>query len=252
MAIAGVDPPPPAASGPPTEIGAQPESVGGLVLVAIGWWLLVQLAGVPVGFVAAMLKHAQPQNAALHQPVIDTIVFFLAGCVMLIAVRSRSLVVGHGNRRAGVGDGPVSRWWLVVLLTLFAAIWAVVVSTTWNAAFPQWVGSWRRASPWTLIAFMLVTVILAPLVEELFYRGWLWIGIRRHWRPLPTAALTGFLWLIVHLERGFLVPIVLIPIAVMLGFTRHFCGVRAAIALHAVYNLVNGIVLVLLLTLPGS
>jgi hypothetical protein len=54
------------------------------------------------------------------------------------------------------------------------------------------------------------------------------------------------------MERGLLVLIALLPMAVMLGFTRHFCGVRAAIALHAVYNLVGVSVLVLLLAAPRS
>jgi membrane protease YdiL (CAAX protease family) len=207
--------------------------------------LLVQLtSGFPVGLALG--------NASLYHPVNLTITSFVAGCTLLLAVWSRSLVVGQGNHRAGVGDGPIQRWWLLVVLAFLAATWAFVASAFWSGAFPGWVPSWRAQSPWTLIAFTIVVVILAPLAEELFFRGWLWTGLRRHWSVLPTALVSCSLWLVVHMERGLLVLIALLPMAVMLGFTRHFCGVRAAIALHAVYNLVGVSVLVLLLAAPRS
>jgi hypothetical protein len=94
----------------------------------------------------------------------------------------------------------------------------------------------------------MVVVILGPFAEELFYRGWLWTGLRRHWRAFPTALLSCGLWLLSHIEQGLLAPIMLIPTAIILGFARHFCGIRAAIVVHAIYNLVVVLVLVLLLT----
>jgi len=241
---------PSAASEPPAEMVGRSESAGRLVLVAIGWWLLTELtSGFPVGFVlgvVSVLKRSQ--NASLFDPIPVTVMVFLAGCTLLIAVRRRSFVVGHGNRRAGVDDGPVTRWWLLVVLAFLAAAWAFVASASWNGVFPRWVSSWRGESPWTLMAFTLGTVILAPFAEELFYRGWLWTGLRQHWRAFPTALLSCSLWLISHIDRGLLVPIILIPTAVILGFARHFCGIRAAITLHAIYNFVVVLVLVLLLT----
>src|SRR5438128_859238 len=80
----------------------------------------------------------------------------------------------------------------------------------WNAILPQWVAVWRGESVWTLVAFIIVTVVLAPLAEELFYRGWLWTGLRQHWRAFPTALLSCSLWLLSHIDRGYLVPIILI------------------------------------------
>jgi uncharacterized protein len=134
------------------------------------------------------------------------------------------------------------------VLAFVAAAWAFVASAFWNAVQPLWVSSWRGQSPWVLTAFAVVTVILAPFAEELFFRGWLWTGLRQHWRAFPTALLSCSLWLITHIERGVLVPIILIPLAIILGFARHFCGVRGSIVLHAIYNFVGTVVLVLLLT----
>ena len=222
---------PSAASEPPAEMVARSESAGRLILIAIGWGLLTELySGFSGVFVTRVLRRVQ--NLTLFDPIPVTVMVFLAACTLLIAVRRRSVVVGHGDRRAGVDDRPIARWWLLVVLAFLAGTWAFVASAFWNAVSPQWVSSWRGESPWTIAAFTVVTVILAPLAEELFYRGWLWTGLRKHWRAFPTALLSCGLWLIAHISRGLLVPIMLIPTAVILGFGRHFCGIRAAIILH--------------------
>jgi hypothetical protein len=151
------------ASEPPAAMVARSESAGRLIFIAIGWCLLTGLiSGVPVGFVVSVLKHADFQNLSSVNPIPATVMVFLAGCTLLIAVRRRSVVVGHGNRRAGVDDRPITRWWLLLVLAFLAATWAFVASAFWNAAVPQWVSSWRGESPWTLIAFTMVVVILAP------------------------------------------------------------------------------------------
>jgi membrane protease YdiL (CAAX protease family) len=235
-----------AASEPPATMVDRPESVGRLMLVAVGWLLLAELAsGFPVGFAVGVLKRFQ--NVSLFDPIPATVMVFLAGCTLLIAVRKRSVVVGHGDRRAGVGDRPITRWWLLVVLAVLTATWAFVAAAFWNGMLPRWVLIWRGESRWTFIAYTMVVVILGPFAEELFYRGWLWTGLRRHWRAFPTALLSCGLWLLSHIEQGPLAPIMLIPTAVILSFARHFCGIRAAIILHAIYNLVVVLVLGLLL-----
>jgi len=236
-----------AASEPPVETVDRPESVGRLILVVIGWWLLAGLvSGFPVGIAVAVLERSQ--KISLIDPIPGTVMMFLGCCTLLIAVHRRSAVVGYGNRRAGVDDRPITRWWLLVVLAVLTATWAFVAAAFWNGVLPRGVSIWRGESRWTLIAYTMVTVVLAPFAEELFYRGWLWTGLRRHWRPFSTALLSCGLWILSHIEQGLLAPIMLIPTAVILGFARHFCGIRATIILHAIYNLVVILVLVILLT----
>jgi membrane protease YdiL (CAAX protease family) len=206
---------------------------------------LAELSGVPIGFVTGLMSNAGNPNASLNNPVTFTVTVFLASGVLLIAVRKRSRTVGHGNYRAGVDDRPIMRWRLLVVLVLLAATWAFFAYAVWDALVPLWWASWRQASPWTVAAFAVATVVQAPLAEELFFRGWLWTALRRHWRAFPTALLTCGFWLLIHLERGLLLPLFLLPTAVILGFGRHFCGIRAAIILHAIYNLVGVLFLVL-------
>jgi membrane protease YdiL (CAAX protease family) len=235
----------------PGETAAQSESARSLILAAVGWWVLAELTGAPVGFVTAMMKTAGIPNASVNNPISFTVMVFLASGVLLIGVRKRSAIVGHGNRRAGVGDQPIKRWWLLIVLALLAAMWSFFAAAVWNGLAPEWLASWRQASPWTMAAFAVATVVLAPFAEELFFRGWLWTALRRHWRTFPTALLTCGFWSLIHLERGLALPLILLPTAIMLGFARQFRGIRAAIILHATYNLVGVLVLLLLLGSKG-
>ena len=222
------------------------ESIRSLILAAIGWWLLVELSGLPVGWAIFLMKPAVP-NASLDNPISVTVMLILTSGILLIADRKRSGIVGHGNHRAGVDDRPIMRWWLLIVLALLAVVWAFFASAVWNGLVPQWVAKWRQASPWTVGAFVVATVVLAPFAEELFFRGWLWTGLRRHWRAFPTALLTCVLWLAIHLELSLVLPLFLLPTAVILGFARNFCGIRAAIIVHAIYNSVVALVLLALL-----
>lgn len=235
-----------AASEQLAETVGRSESVRSLILAAIGWWLLVELSGLPVGWAIFLMKPAVP-NASWDNPISVTVMLILTSGILLIADRKRSGIVGHGNHRAGVDDRPIIRWWLLIVLALLAVGWAFFASAVWNGLVPQWVATWRQASPWTVGAFAVTTVVLAPFAEELFFRGWLWTGLRRHWRAFPTALLTCVLWLAMHLELSLVLPLFLLPTAVILGFARHFCGIRAAIIVHAIYNSVVVIVLLALL-----
>jgi membrane protease YdiL (CAAX protease family) len=234
-----------AVSEQPAKTIAQSESARRLIFVAVGWCVLAGFTG---GFLAGFVNgFLRVQNASLSPSIAFTIQTFLASGILLIAVKRRTAILGHGNRRVGVDDGPITRRWLLFVLTLLATMWAFFASFFLNAALPQSLAAWRNESPWTLAGFAIGAVILAPLAEELFYRGWLWKGLRQHWRAFPTSLLTCGFWLLAHIERGILLLVMLLPVAVLLGLARHFCGIRAAIIVHALYNLVGIVVLMLLL-----
>jgi membrane protease YdiL (CAAX protease family) len=86
-------------------------------------------------------------------------------------------------------------------------------------------------------ATLLCMVVLSPLWEELFFRGWLWTGLRRHWRPLPVMLVTALPWLVLHMADGVLRPLFLVPAAIMFSLARQYCGgVRASLTLHVLNN----------------
>jgi membrane protease YdiL (CAAX protease family) len=157
-----------AASEQLAETAGQSDSVRSLILAAIGWWLLAELSDLPVRWAIFLMKPAVP-NASSDNPISVTVMVILTSGILLIADRTRSGIVGHGNHRAGVDDRPIMRWWLLIVLALLAVVWAFFASAVWNGLVPQWVARWRQASPWTVGAFAVTTAVLAPFAEELFF-----------------------------------------------------------------------------------
>ncbi len=82
-------------------------------------------------------------------------------------------------------------------------------------------------------------VILAPLAEELVFRGWLYTALRARWRFLPSFLLTAAAFTVIHWDRDHRHMLRVLPLALAVGLLRELTGsIRPTIALHAAYNLV--------------
>jgi membrane protease YdiL (CAAX protease family) len=104
-----------------------------------------------------------------------------------------------------------------------------------------------RAGPTAAVGVALVVVLLAPLCEEIVYRGLLWGAIERYGPPrwVPFVV-TTLLFALAHFEftRTPLLFVVALPIA----FARLHTGrLAASVVAHQVNNLVPGVVLALTL-----
>jgi uncharacterized protein len=104
-----------------------------------------------------------------------------------------------------------------------------------------------RAGPLAAIGVALVVVVLAPLCEEIVYRGLLWGAVERYavprWVPFVVTTL---LFALAHFEftRTPLLFVVALPIA----FARMQTGrLAASVVAHQVNNLLPGVVLALAL-----
>ena len=84
----------------------------------------------------------------------------------------------------------------------------------------------------------------APFAEELFFRGFLYGGLRRRLSVLPAALLSGVLFAIAHLDPGLIVPFTLVGF--VLAFTYERTGTLVApIGVHFVFNLLSFLALLL-------
>ena len=61
-----------------------------------------------------------------------------------------------------------------------------------------------------VVAAVLAVVVLAPLAEELFFRGFFFAGLRSRWSLWPSALLSGAIFGLVHAPTG---PTAAIPLA---------------------------------------
>jgi membrane protease YdiL (CAAX protease family) len=102
---------------------------------------------------------------------------------------------------------------------------------------------------WWLVALLGLAVVLgAPIAEELFFRGFVYGGLRRRLSVLPPALMTGALFSVAHLQFGLLIPFSLIGMVLSIVYERAG-SLRFNMALHMIFNTASFLALVLL---PGA
>jgi len=93
-------------------------------------------------------------------------------------------------------------------------------------------GAWQ----WLLIG--LFVVVGAPFFEELFFRGLVQGAFTRRVGAVPAIFITALIFSAVHtINEGLLAPVVLLPMALILGYLKHKTGrLAAGMVAHATFN----------------
>ena len=87
-------------------------------------------------------------------------------------------------------------------------------------------------SGWGIARWILIGVILAPILEELLFRGLLYKAWARQWGWIRSSLLTAVLFAAYHLVFGFAFVLSLVLVCLY----RRTGSLRAAICVHAAYN----------------
>jgi membrane protease YdiL (CAAX protease family) len=212
------------------------KSIWYLIGAVVGWEMLTFL---PVLLLFRTEYGRSRVVPLVGQGLLIEIVNLLGYATVLLADYIQGRIIGHGNLRTGLGDQPISPRPIVVLMAILIAAYALLWDVIHYVYFRDFVYQQfivDESIPWLSLIHVFFSVLLAPLSEELFYRGWLWTGLRKHWGALPTGVLTGSVWLGLHPAT---IWMWLLPVAVMLSVARHFGqSVRAPIALHMLYSFI--------------
>lgn len=213
----------PAWSAPAAILGAFLMALMGGVAVLIVGWLL-----------GASLDHPTPAINIAETIVQDGA--FVA-TALLFADRFGGLVPAQlGLRRVRLR--PALGWSALTLLGFFIAsgVWAALVNIQQKDQLPQDLGV--HQSTVALVAVCVLVTVIAPIAEELLFRGYVF-GALRIWRgPWVAAVLTGIVFGAIHVASA---PVVfLVPLGV-LGFLLCLLRWRTGsllpcIAVHAFNN----------------
>jgi CAAX protease family protein len=168
----------------------------------------------------------------------------LSGLVALALVRRLFASPGGDEARAAIGwrAAPARATARAALQGL--ALVAAFVAVSAAAARTHGLGpldSAAHAGGWARVAWAVLALVLAPPIEELVFRGVLYAGFARRWRPRVAGALSTLLFVVLHVtELGSFVPawLVIGTLGVLALRARLASGsLVPAIALHASYNL---------------
>jgi membrane protease YdiL (CAAX protease family) len=226
------------------------------MVVAVGWVLLAMAAPVAVGFVqgfaVSFVRELTKGATQLEIPpmwshLLITVGVFGSAVVLLYAASIRGRIVGGGDLRLGLGVAPIERLPIIIGLSAVLVVYAALIDFAIYKYRPDLFFQSSSVTLWITLFDSLVVIVLAPLAEELFFRGWLWTGLRKHWGALPTGLMTAAMWLVPHLERGIGYVVLLLFPALILTVARQVGkSVRVTIPIHAIYNLTVSIPLIVL------
>lgn len=165
---------------------------------------------------------------------------FLLFLIWYFAInRRRGRWTDLGMRSFSVGRSIL--WavgWLIVL-RVATVIYLLIVtglglepSNEWVTRLPEVFGSGLSG----LIAAIAVAALLAPVIEELFFRGFFYSALRARIGVWPAILASGVLFALVHFNLWLFVPVALI--GVILAYLYERTGsLGPPIVLHALNNL---------------
>ncbi|HEY4896312.1 MAG TPA: type II CAAX endopeptidase family protein [Solirubrobacteraceae bacterium] len=208
--------------------------IAGVVLAAVGG-LVVDLPALALG--AEVTSSHTPPGLVILYTVVQDVAFVLAAvyCAKLAGSAVRSWQ--FGLRPPGVGWRSAA-WMVVLLLIVFVVLsvaWTEAVSPTKEKLLEQ-LGT--HEGTLLLILSAALTCVIAPICEELLFRGFIFTALR-NWRgTLSAATITGLLFGGVHVGSA---PVLdLVPLAI-LGFGlcllyRYSGSLYPCIAAHSINN----------------
>ncbi len=97
----------------------------------------------------------------------------------------------------------------------------------------------ESADNWRLFVFWTSTVLLAPITEELVFRGALYTSIEAQFGIAYSIVVTSILWTALHIERyDVIVLCFFLLYGVILGLVRHVTGsITTTVLIHSAINL---------------
>jgi len=118
----------------------------------------------------------------------------------------------------------------------FATVWGIALGITENDDLPEELGV--DGSTAALVAVAILVCVLAPVAEELFFRGFCFTALRRTLGMLPAAILTGVIFGAIHLggtDIEFIVPLMVFGFFLCLLYVWTD-SLLPCIVLHALNN----------------
>jgi membrane protease YdiL (CAAX protease family) len=216
------------------------------------WWYgpVAVLAGIAVAAVVTVvlglvlgLTGAVDPKASGPGPlltIVGTLVFdaiFVATAVLFAAIKRRPEPWHFGLRRTRFW--PAVGWAVLGLFSfyVFAGIYSILVPITTEQTVTQDLGL-REGGVLLLLGGLLV-IVVAPVAEEVFFRGFFYKALRTSLPVLPAAVIDGALFGLIHFTGPD--SLTILPILGVLGFV--FClvyertgSLYPVIALHALNN----------------
>ena len=173
------------------------------------------------------------------------VLVYLAAVASLVTLARLFGKGGAASMLGWTGSWPaITRaGWLLIGCAL---LYHIVAGATLRYFFPDfalWIIPPRDAT--ALILSFVMIVILAPLAEELLFRGCIFGSLRARFSSAVTIFVTAVLFALVHMDPTGVYPVAVLAPGLVMSVIRERTGsVKGAILAHAIYNGIGWLLLV--------
>lgn len=217
------------------------------------WALLIAIVYVTVQtiivVIAVLARHPNLTDDQLEQRLTA---YFDDGSILALAIVGSTLIVipiliGIVKLKRGakiseylaarpVEGGVIVKWVLTAL-----ALVVVFDAFKWlfgMPVIPEFVIATYESMGYTWI-FFPAFILLAPLTEEAFFRGFLITGLEQTFiGPIGSVVVTAALWAVIHIQYEVYELVLLFALGCVLGMSRVLTGsIFPAVASHVTINL---------------
>ncbi len=138
-------------------------------------------------------------------------------------------------RPLAVGIGARWLWAMIIAATIYSLAASYFLSRVDQHS--HLVLKIPSDAPASLI-LVLLAVVVAPVAEELLFRGWIYTGLRHRLGVWPALILSSAIFALAHYDDTHIYALAVLPVGLALGGMRERAGsVKAPIVFHAFYNL---------------
>lgn len=188
----------------------------------------------------------ETETMADFSMLLVNVLFMLSLCAALLTylavVKKISPAEIFGLRLLTVRDAFKKALLYIIPLYIFVAVLAAVISQwaldgIWPSNGPQeTVEAFQKADGMGLKVLMgIAAVIVAPIVEETVFRGFVYGVIKRYTDGFFAAIVSALLFAIVHLHVGSVVPLFMLALGLCLAYERTG-SLLVPMWMHAIFN----------------
>jgi membrane protease YdiL (CAAX protease family) len=178
----------------------------------------------------------QPPGVTIAATVVQDLA--LVGAAVVFARMTTRPRLGDFGLRA-VSIRPSVKWMAIGwgVFFIFSAIWAAVLNLDETDDLPKELGADKNHIA-ALVAVAVLVCVVAPICEELFFRGFFFTALRNWHGPWLAVVLTGLVFGGIHVgsaPAGFLVPLMVLGGALCVIYWKTG-SLLPCIALHSLNN----------------
>ena len=166
---------------------------------------------------------------------IALLILFEGGLVGIVALAAYLRAPGCAGALLGMGKAAD---WSCLPRALLTALAIIALLSPLDFIFPELRGLFVLPEDrWLLILMAIVVVFVAPVCEELVFRGFVFTNLRARYPFLTVNLIVTSLFALVHASGGLAYVLLVIPVGYLLGWVRERSrSLAPGIIIHAAYN----------------